>query len=235
MMAIMQWSFGGLTLVVIMALAWCIASGAGFRAALKFLLLLGFWFLYSGALSATGVLAAPGRPPGFIWVAVPMLAFLLFLTVTRLGAVATSLPLWTLLGIQVFRLPLELLLHALWRAEVIPRMMTYQGSNFDIVMGATAPLMAFGVWRKAVPLKVVLGWNILGLALVANVAVRGILTSPAVALIDADFPNTAIVTFPFSFVATFCVPLALALHIVCLKRMAIADRRVLEKSFFNRA
>src|SRR5262245_40791668 len=40
-----------------------------------------------------------------------------------------------LVGFQIFRVPLEVLLHRLYEEGVVPVQMTFAGSNFDIVSG----------------------------------------------------------------------------------------------------
>ena len=65
--------------------------------------------------------------------------------------IAQHIPLWVLVAIQSFRLPLELAMHALFERGIMPVQMSYSGRNFDIVTGATAIVVAVarqsGAWR----------------------------------------------------------------------------------------
>ena len=51
---------------------------------------------------------------------------------------ANHVPLWILVAVQGFRLPLELAMHRLYERGIMPEQMSYSGRNFDIVTGATA-------------------------------------------------------------------------------------------------
>ena len=57
-------------------------------------------------------------------------------------ASSSGLPIAALVGVQAFRLPLELVL-ARWKNQgVIPVQMTFEGHNFDIVTGVLALVTA---------------------------------------------------------------------------------------------
>jgi hypothetical protein len=56
---------------------------------------------------------------------------------------ALAFPLWTVLGTQSFRIVVEPFLHQLWIDGIVPKMLTFVGSNVDIYVGASAPLIAW--------------------------------------------------------------------------------------------
>jgi hypothetical protein len=187
------------------------------------------WIAYGGAFGYTGVLANRGMmPPGMFYLLAPAIVFVMFMARSRIGeVVALSFPLWLLMGFESFRLVVELFLHRLSMDGQIPKMLTYQGANYDILIGVSAPFVAWLLLRQKISSRTALLWNILGIALLANVAVRGVLTTPGpLHFIPTEVPNVAISTFPFTYIPGLMVPLALMLHVLSIRalrhRMAIA-------------
>ena len=88
-------------------------------------------------------------------------------------------------------------------------MLTFHGANFDILIGLSAPVVAVLYARHAIDARAALIWNLVGIASLANVVVRNVLMSPAIHLISTEVPNSAIGSFPYSFIPTLIVPLAL--------------------------
>lgn len=180
------------------------------------------WLVYTGLLSGSGWLARVDvRPPAFLLVAPGIVAWVLIAARTKAAKeIAGQAPLAAWIAVQVFRFPLELLLHALWKARLLPQMMTYEGANFDIVMGLSAPIVGYLALRGKISRKVMVLWNVIGIALVVHVAARGVLTTPAIAALASDVPNHAIGMFPYTFIATFFVPAALVFHTLALRKLA---------------
>lgn len=181
------------------------------------------WLVYVGLLSYFGVVAnAALRPPGTAFLIGPVFLFV-FLVLARSPAgarVALALPLWIVMGAQSFRIGVELFLHQLWLDGLAPRMLTYEGANFDILIGLSAPLAAWLSTRGRIGQRLALGWNVLGLLALANIAVRALLTAPGpLNLIHAEVPNLAIGTFPFTYIPGFFAPLALVLHVLAIRAL----------------
>jgi hypothetical protein len=198
-----------------------IARYLGLRSALRILVGLCVWFLYAGLMSYLGVTGnSSTRPPGIAYIVVPVLLFLVFVIVrpSTITRAAQTVPFWIILGTQSFRVGVELFLHQLWIEGLVPRMLTFEGANVDIYIGASAPLIAWLATRGRSGLKLALVWNVLGLFALANVVVRAILTSPGpFNLIHAEIPNRMFGTFPFTFIPGFFVPLAVLLHVLALR------------------
>jgi hypothetical protein len=196
------------------------------RAALSVLAGLVVWFLYTGLMAHFGIISnSEMRPPGIAFIIVPVLLFLLFFIVRpSTGARGVlAFPLWLILGTQCFRVGVELFLHQLWIAGLVPRMMTFAGANIDIYIGLSAPLIAWSSTRGRWGLKVASAWNILGLIALLNVVTRAVLTAPGpLHLIHAEVPDRMIGTFPFLLIPGFFVPLAVVLHLLAIR--AISSR-----------
>jgi hypothetical protein len=196
------------------------------RAAFRVLAGLSAWLIYVGLLGYFGVVRNTAmRPPGVAFLFVPVLAFLIFF-IARFYAdarVALSFPLWIILGMQCFRVGVEMFLHQLWINGLVPKMLTFEGANVDIYVGASAPLIAWLSTRGRVGMKLALAWNILGLLALANVVIRAVLTAPGpFNLLHAEVPNRMMGTFPYLFIPGFFVPLAVVLHVRAIR--AISSR-----------
>ena len=129
----------------------------------------------------------------------------------------SAFPLWVVIAMQTFRIGVELLLHRLYLDGLAFRIVTYQGGNMDIWIGLSAPLIAWtstgGHWGE----RLALGWNVAGALTLANAITLGALTAPGLNLIHAEVPNVAIGAFPFTYIAGFFAPLAMALHALSVR------------------
>jgi len=191
------------------------------RTAFRVLAGLSAWFIYAGLMGYFGVLKNTAmRPPGTAFLLVPVL-FFLFLFIVRFFAnarIILAFPLWIILGAQCFRVGVELFLRQLWIGGLVPKMLTFEGANVDIYIGASAPVIAWLSTRGRLGLKLALAWNVLGLLALTNVVTRAVLTSPGpFNVIHAEVPNRMFGTFPFMFIPGFFVPLAVTLHVLAIR------------------
>src|SRR6266700_3585126 len=200
------------------------------RTAFRVLAGLSAWFIYAGLMGYFGVLKNTAmRPPGTAFLLVPVL-FFLFLFIVRFSANARiifAFPLWIILGAQCFRVGVELFLRQLWIGGLVPKMLTFEGANVDIYIGASAPLIAWLSTRGRLGLRFALAWNVLGLLALANVVTRAVLTTPGpFNVIHAEVPNLMFGTFPYTFIPGFFVPLAVVLHLLAIRAIASRLRTV---------
>ncbi len=181
------------------------------------------WLSYVGLLGYSGVVGnAALRPPGIAFILVPVVLFVVLLVVRSPGAarIASAFPLPVLLGLQGYRVGVELALHQLWLDGLAPRMLTFKGANVDILIGASAPAVAWLSTKGLSGLRMALAWSVLGLLSLANVAVRSALTAPGpLNLVHAEVPNLALGTFPFMFIPGFFAPLAVVLHVLAIRAL----------------
>ncbi len=132
---------------------------------------------------------------------------------------AQFIPLWILVGVQAFRLPLELAMHELAERGIMPAQMSYSGRNFDIITGATAIIVAALVWSGRGGRRLVAAWNILGLALLANIVTVAILATPRFRYFGDDALNTFVMEPPFVWLPAVMVLAALAGHLVIFRAL----------------
>ena len=183
-------------------LAWG-RSGASREATMRATLAVGtisvVWMALTWAVADAGVLLNFDANP-------PPLAFLILGIFLLSGAIAFSklgmrlarfIPLWMLVAVQGFRLPLELAMHAMYERGIMPREMSYSGRNFDIVTGASAIVVATVVWGGWGGRALVAAWNGLGLMLLLNVVIVAILATPQFGYFGDDRLNTWVMYPPF--------------------------------------
>jgi hypothetical protein len=128
---------------------------------------------------------------------------------------ANGLPVWALVGFQAFRIPVELILHALYLDGTIPVQMTYVGRNFDIVSGLAAIPVAWLAWKGKLSRGLLMAWNTLGLALLVNIVVIAVLSMPTKIRVFMDHPpNTFVAEMPYTWLPTVLVTSALLGHVV---------------------
>jgi len=163
-----------------------------------------------------------GTPPRFALLLVPPVVFVTMLFLTKKGrAFIDGFDVKTLTLLHVVRIPVELTLYWLFLHKAVPQIMTFEGRNFDILCGLTAPVIYyFGYVKNVFGRKVLLGWNIICLLLLANIVVTAVLSAPFPSQkLGFDQPNIAMLYFPFVWLPCFVVPAVLFAHLVSIRRL----------------
>ena len=160
-------------------------------------------------------------PPPFAYLVIGVLLLAFALASGSYGRrLAIGLPLWALVGIQGFRLPLEVAMHAMYLRGVLPVQMSYSGRNFDIVTGITALVVAGLVrWGRA-GRGLVLAWNIVGLALLVNIMILGIISTPRIQYFGPRATNFFVAYPPFVWLPAIMVLAALAGHLLVFRALS---------------
>lgn len=199
---------------------------AGLLAALALLAWLGF----TGALAARGALSDFSVvPPRVTPVILAGNLAAVALALSPLGRrIAVGTPLAWLVGFQVFRVAVELVLAMLHHAGVVPVQMSLEGRNWDILSGLAAAPVAWLAARGRLPRRGLLAWNVLGMGLLINIVAIAVLSMPtAMRAFPAGPANTFIATAPYVWLPALLVPAALAGHLLVFRRLLIerADGR----------
>jgi len=160
-------------------------------------------------------------PPRFMLLITPSLLVMLITFLTKKGrAFIDSIDLEMYGYLHTVRVAVEIVL--LWLAIhlLIPESMTFEGRNFDILSGLTAPFIAFYGYRKGkLSNGALLAWNAICLFLVLQVVITGILSVPSpIQQFSFDQPNIAILYFPFVWLPSIVVPIVIFGHLVGIRR-----------------
>jgi len=185
-------------------------------------LALGSWLLFTAAMAISGQLQDfSSLPPRIFIVVMPALLTCLLLTFhPGLQDLWRRFPSTWLIGFQTFRVGVEIFLWLLFLKQVLPIQMTFEGRNWDILTGLTAPVMVWiwfkkPAWRRASSLL----WNLAGLALLINIVGISVLSMPTAFQVFKQVPaNTFIASFPFVWLPSFLVPMALLGHCLALRQ-----------------
>jgi hypothetical protein len=158
-------------------------------------------------------------PPPFALLVVAILVLGVSIAFSPLGTRLAHLPLWTLVAAQAFRLPLEIAMHALVPRGIMPEQMSYSGRNFDVITGAGAIVVAGLVAAGVAGGRLVMVWNIAGLALLVNIVTVAVLSTPAFALFGQDRLNVFVFYPPFVWLPAVLVLAALAGHLIVFRAL----------------
>jgi hypothetical protein len=163
-----------------------------------------------------------GLPPRLILAPALAVLCIVLLFVSRQGRTfLDGLDMKVLLWLHVVRIPVEIGLYLLFKEGKVPQLMTFEGSNPDILSGITAPIAIWLLYNKGNIKKwgLVL-WNVLCLALLANIVARAALSMPSeIQQMAFEQPNVAILHFPYVWLPGVIVPLVLLAHLGVLRQL----------------
>src|SRR5262249_13688957 len=174
------------------------------------------WLSITALAGLSGVLRRfDATPPPFVLLALAVAGLGVGGPCSRVGALLVrGVPLWVLVGFQVFRFPLELVMHRAYVEGVMPVQMSYSGQNYDIVTGITAGVLALSLARWRVPRWVVVVWNLVGFALLVNIVAIAIVSTPMFRWFGDDRLNVFVTSPPFVWLPAVLVTAALMGHIL---------------------
>lgn len=182
--------------------------------------------LLSGVLANAGFYNQPSAiPPRLPLIILPAIGGILFIFFSKYGRrMLDRIDYEILTYMHVVRIPVELTILALFTFGLMPESMTFEGRNFDVLSGISAPFIAyFGYRLKTIPSWTLIIWNIVCLILVLQVVITGILASPGVfQQIEFEQPNVAVLLFPFVWLPAIVVPLVILAHIASIKKLLAA-------------
>ena len=153
---------------------------------------------------------------------IPLITILVITFSKTFREMLIHVPAQNLVRLQSFRFFVEILLWALFIQNQLPVQMTFEGRNFDVLSGLSAPIVAYLISRQKLSRSALIIWNILCLGLLLNILVTAILSMPGpLRVFMNEPPNTIVTAFPFSWLPGLLVPLAYGLHFLSLRQLAI--------------
>lgn len=185
------------------------------------------WLILQAIITLRGVYSGNTNifPPKILLTGIlPAIIVIVLLFLTTKGRQFTdSLPLKNLTYLNIVRIPVEIVLLWLYLHKAVPKLMTFEGRNFDILAGITAPIIAyFGFAKQKMGRNALLLWNVICLGLLLNIVLNALFSVPSPNQKFAfDQPNIAILYFPFSWLPTFIVPIVLLGHLVSIRQLLL--------------
>ena len=180
------------------------------------------WMALTGALAHLNLLSDFSRNnPAIGWLILIAFGVSTAVSVSPLCAgLARTAPIAWLIGLQSFRLAVELLLHRAYLAGLVPAQMTWSGRNFDILTGLTALPLAYLAATGRLPRWAAILWNLLGFVLLLNLMTLMILSTPTVFRLFPNDPSAAFIArFPAIWLPTVLFPAAWAGHLLLFRRL----------------
>jgi hypothetical protein len=186
------------------------------RAALLTLVAAAIWMAVTWRLAGSGWLRRWDlTPPPFLMFLIVILVLAFRIAFSGAGRrLAREIPLWVLVGVQGFRLPLELAMHQLYERGIMPIQMSYTGMNFDIVTGATAFVVAALLAAGRAGIRLAFAWNVVGAVLLLNILVVAVLSTPKFHAFGQDRVNVFVTYRPYVWLPAVMVLAALAGHLL---------------------
>lgn len=201
---------------------WAVRQAAPKRVALVGTILVGWLGLLSGLAAGNFFLDVRAIPPRLPLILLPPLAAIAGLWLTRSGRrFLDALPLAPITYLHTVRIPVELVLLGLYTCHQLPVEMTFEGRNFDILAGLTAPLVGYFLARNPVAnRRWLVGWNLLCLLLLANIVLTAIVAAPGPQQqLAFGQPNVAVLKWPLVWLPGFVVPVVLLSHLAALRQL----------------
>jgi hypothetical protein len=189
----------------------------------KVLLVLLGWALLQSAIAMGGFYSkTDGLPPRIMLAVVPAFLTIIFIFATKKGrSFVDRIDLGEMTLLSVVRIPVELVLFWLFLSGAAPEAMTFEGSNFDILSGITAPVIYFLVFRKrALGKRALLAWNFVCLGLLINIIRIAVLSVPSdFQQMSFEQPNIAVLYFPYVLLPAVIVPTVLFSHLASIRQL----------------
>ena len=161
-------------------------------------------------------------PPRFALLIMPPMVMIAMLFILPKGrAFIDGADAKWLTGLHTIRIAVELVLFGLFTYKYIPHVMTFEGRNFDVLSGISAPFIVyFGYYKRVINRNMLLAWNLVCLALVINIAVTAVLSAPfPFQRFGFEQPNVALLYFPFVWLPCFVVPVVVFSHLACVRQL----------------
>lgn len=186
------------------------------------------WFLAFGWMPLQILLSINGfyldtasLPPHFALAIGPPIIFITCLALFNRKLLIDNSSLKYLTLLHTVRIAVEVALFFLYEMGKIPKLMTFEGSNPDIISGITAPLIWLTYRKGIIRNRGLLLWNIVCLGLLFNIVVRAILSAPTPFQQFAfDQPNVSLFKTPYVLLPSFIVPAVLFSHVVAILKLS---------------
>jgi hypothetical protein len=189
------------------------------RFKIKTALTLIIWLTYVSLISLSGIFTIAALPPRIpLLLVLPAFVFFIYFFASRqFKAFIAHTPASWPVYFQSFRIIVELLIWGAFLNGILPKEASFEGYNFDIAIGITAPFIGYFIVAKGGSKNTgaLLAWNFIGL--ITLVIVVFILMSRSYFYCSFGLSESILArglgVFPYTFLAGFFMPLAVFMHI----------------------
>lgn len=183
-----------------------------------------FWITYITIISYVGILDNFGLPPRVpLMIVIPITVGIIWLINRKsFESILVNTPIYVPILLQSFRIIVEFLIFGAYLNGVFPKRATFEGLNYDIVVGFSALLIGGLVQKNKLSFKSILIWNIISLSILSLTVYSFISSyyfmSPSMN-INYDF-----VKFPYILLASVLLPIAIFLHAFSIKQTLLKTK-----------
>ena len=192
--------------------------------------LITFWIFFQAIFSLYGFYTNTQTvPPKLASFGVfPAILLIVSLFIFARKSFIEPLPLKLLTLLSIVRIPVEIGIFWLFQNKLMPQIMTFEGWNFDILSGISAPIIAWFAFRgNKINRPILIAWNIFALLLLAIIVTIAILSLPSpIQKLAFEQPNFAVLYFPFIWLPTIIVPIVLFSHLASLWILCKSEQSV---------
>lgn len=194
--------------------------GSSTKSATVLAIILGSWLTYLTVLSYSEALHSFELPPRFpLLVFIPVILLsIIFWIRNKNNRDVLSIPITWTVHFQSFRIFVELILLYTFYAGIIPKSATFEGLNFDVLMGISAPFMGYFVFKFNRSRFLQYAWNLLGILMILFVGfiIATSMYAPTIWESQTPIVSMDFVSMPYLLIAGFLAPMGIFMHIVSL-------------------
>ncbi|MTI87734.1 MAG: hypothetical protein FH748_07180 [Balneolaceae bacterium] len=185
------------------------------------------WTAYILVLVRSGILSELDLPPRIpLLVVIPAILIILFLTSREImKAALKNTPPSTVIYMQSFRIVVELLIYGAYLNNVFPKIATFEGINYDIVVGITALIVGFLTQKQIIGKKIIALWNIASLCIL-TVTVYSFISTYYFTDYASTTENFEFLQLPYVFLASILLPYAIFLHVASIRQVVQLSEKV---------
>jgi hypothetical protein len=194
------------------------------KGTLRMLGLATIWLVYLFVLQKSELILDKSLPPKLPFlIFVPFIIFtIIFSRNSKSNQALIAMPKSWLVYLQSFRIIVEVIILYTFFEGVIPQSASFEGYNFDVVMGITAPFVAYFLFKDGVKnLLLARVWNVFGIIMILFVAMiivtsyyQPSLWGSKVVLVKDEF-----FSYPYILLPAFLAPMGILFHVVSLLQL----------------
>lgn len=178
------------------------------------------WLAYLSLLDYSDILKNFDLPPRIpLLVVIPAIILIVVIAKRKpMVVLLEAIPLHWAVFLQSFRIFVELLIYATFLEGIFPQRATFQGLNYDIVVGISALPMGLLVMKGIITNRGILVWNMVSLGILSLTVYSFIST-----YYFSDYPLTndtmKFVELPYLLLASVLLPTAIFLHVFSIRQV----------------
>ena len=188
---------------------------------------LGFiiWLLYVTVISELGILNNFSLPPRLpLLIVIPAIVFIIYITSTDVfKKLMQQIPMHLIIYIQSFRIGVEFLIYGAFINGIFPERATFEGINYDILVGISALIVAYLVQKNKIGTQAIFIWNVISLAIL-TVTVYAFISSYYFSDFLVNNQKLAFIKMPYVLLPAVLLPFAIFYHVVSIRQLVLKTK-----------